>query len=268
MQPSATSIHSKRLAAACRQASGLAIVLSLLCFTSAAQQGQGGSPLPDAPSASAQPQAKADTSKASDKSQPGVLSGSSLFFPNIATKSGPLTPGQKFELFALNSISLSAWIGSAAGAGINQALDSPDGYGQGAEGYGKRFGAAMARNASSQFFGTFLLASALHQDPRFFVRDNLNFGESIKYSIKRVFITQSDSGNQVVNWSGLMGPLMAEGLANVYYPDNYRTVGNTFSRYGYDLGLMAGTNLLRQYWPKINRRLKILPQSQPASSKP
>jgi len=224
--------------------------------------------MPDAPSASAQQQAQADASKPSDKSQSGGLSGSSLLFPNIATQSGSLTPGQKFELFALNSISLSAFIGSAASAGINQALDSPDGYGQGGEGYGKRFGAAMARNASSQFFGTFLLASALREDPRFFVRDDLNFGGSIKYSIQRVFITRSDSGNDVVNWSGLIAPLMSEGLANVYYPDNYRTVGNTFSRYGYDLAWIAGANLLRQYWPKINKKLKLAPQSSSGSAKP
>ena len=64
--------------------------------------------------------------------------------------------------------------------------------------------------------------------------------------------------------------MLAEGLANVYYPDNYQTVGNTFSRYGYDLAAIAGSNLLRQYWPRINRKLKILPQQNtaPPSSKP
>ena len=72
------------------------------------------------------------------------------------------------------------------------------------------------------------------------------------------------------NWSGLIGPLASEGLANSYFPDNYRTVGNTFSRYGYDLSWMAGANLLREYWPKINRKLKILPQqpTSPATSQP
>ena len=125
----------------------------------------------------------------------------------------------------------------------------------------------MARRSSSQLFGTFLLASALHQDPRFFVRSDLNFGGSVRYSIRRVFITRSDSGKHVFNWSGLLGMLLSEGLANAYYPDNYRTAGNTFSRFGYDMLGNAGGNLLRQYWPRINRRLKLVqPQPAPGAS--
>jgi hypothetical protein len=199
-----------------------------------------------------------------------VAAGQSAGFSVTATGTAPLSPGQKFKLFAFNSISLGAIFGSAAGAGFNQAFNSPSGYGQGGEGYGKRFGSSMARNASSEFFGTFLLASALRQDPRFFVRGDLNFGGSVKYAVQRVFVTRSDAGKPVANWSGLLGPLMAEGLANAYFPDDYRTVGNTFSRYGYDLAWSAGSNLLREYWPRISRRLNLVPQkpSPPASSQP
>ena len=57
-----------------------------------------------------------------------------------------------------------------------------------------------------------------------------------------------------------MGMMAAEGLANVYYPDNYRTAGNTFSRVGYDMLGNATGNLLRQYWPHLNRKLKLMPQ--------
>ena len=118
----------------------------------------------------------------------------------------------------------------------------------------------MARRSSSQILGTFLLASALHQDPRFFVRNDLNLGGSIKYAIRRVFVTRGDSGDPEFNWSGLLGMMGSEGLANVYYPDNYRSATNTFSRFGFDMLGNAGGNLLRQYWPRINRRLKLVPQ--------
>ena len=172
MPASATPPTSNRHAVPFRQVSRITAILLLLCMASAAQQQSQPGTTPDAPSASAQQQqAKADKGPQSGGSGFGVLSKNSWFFPNIATTSAPLTTGQKFQLFARNSVSFSAFLGSAASAGINQALDSPDGYGQGAEGYGKRFGSAMARNASSQFFGTFLLASALHQDPRFFVKE-------------------------------------------------------------------------------------------------
>ena len=118
----------------------------------------------------------------------------------------------------------------------------------------------MARAASDNMFGTFLLASALHQDPRFYVKRNLSFKQSFEYAAVRVLITRSDSGVKEVNYSGLIGPLMGEGLANAYYTDENRTVGSTFTRYASDLGRKFGGNLLRQYWPSINRRLRLAPE--------
>lgn len=239
----------------------------MLCLFSAAQQQDQAGARPDAPSASktqAEPQA-------SNPMQSGtgfvrLVAKKSIVFPNLATGTAPLSPEQKFKLFVNNSVSLSAFAAAGLSAGVRQAYNSPAGYGQGAEGYGKRFGAAMARKSSSQFFGTFVLASALHQDPRFFVRSDLDFGGSVKYAIRRVFVARSDSGRQVFNSSGLLGMMAAEGLANVYYPDTYRTAGNTFSRFGYDLMGNAAGNLLRQYWPHINRKLKLVPQqSTPAT---
>jgi hypothetical protein len=216
----------------------------VLCFAAAvqAQQPTSTPPTPDAPS----------TTQARRKPPAGffsTLNHKSIFFPDIATNEGRLSTGDKFKLFVDNSASLSALVGAAATAGIDQADDTPRGYGQGGEAYAKRFGANMARNASSNFFGTFLLASMLHQDPRFFPQADPTFGGSIKYAVTRVVVTRNDDGNDVANWSGLLGPLMAEGLANAYWPDRDRTVGQTFGRYGIDLASRAGFNFLRNYWP-------------------
>jgi len=82
----------------------------------------------------------------------------------------------------------------------------------------------------------------------------------VEYSAKRVVFTRSDSGEKEINYSGLIGPLMGEGLANAYYPDENRTVGSTFTRYATDLGWKFGGNLLRQYWPSINRKLRLVPE--------
>lgn len=244
------------------------LTLSVLCQFSVAQQQSQSGGTPDAPSASQQQQGKTQGNNAMQMSAGFVslLAKKSIVFPDLATNIGPLSPPEKFKLAVNNSVSLSAFVASGMSAGINQAYDTPAGYGSGAEGFWKRYGAAMARRSSSQIFGTFLLASALHQDPRFFVRNDLNLGGSIKYSIRRVFITRSDSGDRVFNWSGLLGMLTAEGLANVYYPDTYQSAGNTFSRFGYDMLGNAGGNLLRQYWPRINRKLKLVPA--PASGLP
>jgi hypothetical protein len=221
--------------------------------------------VPDAPAQSQPP----DTTPKPNAIQSGValfqlLRAKSLVFPDLATDQGPMTSWQKFKLAANNSVSLSTMGEALIGSAYNQATDRPSGYHQGLEGYGKRVGSGLARSASDNLFGTFLLASALHQDPRFFVKRNLSFKESAKYAAVRLVYTSSDSGERVINYSGLIGPLMAEGLANAYYPDENRTAGSTLTRYASDLAWRYAGNLLRQYWPSINRRLRIAPDAPPA----
>jgi len=93
------------------------------------------------------------------------------------------------------------------GSAFGQSRTSPGGYGQELGGYGKRLGADMARAASYQVFGTCLLASTTHEDPRFYVKKQLGFRESLKYAAVRLVITRNDSGAPAVNYSGLLAPL-------------------------------------------------------------
>jgi hypothetical protein len=231
-----------------------------LCAGSVAQQSQSGG-LPDAPSASAQSQT---AQQPANKLQSGMvflqlLERKSLVFPDLATNTGPLDPWQKFKLAANSSVSLATGGSELIGSAFGQAINSPAQYGQGAEGYGKRFGAGMARAASQNLFGTFLLASALHEDPRFYVKKGLSFKASVKYAAVRVAITRSDSGDRVVNYSGLLGPLAGETLAETYCPAGNRGISHVVARYASDLGWKFGGNVVRQYWSKINKKVRLLP---------
>lgn len=243
---------------------GVYLCLALLMFCPAvaalAQETQTPPKSPDAASAG---QAG---SSAPRRSRPVALferlDKKSIVFPDIVADSSRMSTGQKFKLFVDDSISLHTLVESCLGAAISQAADSPHGYGQGAEGYAKRFGSSVASGASSNFFGTFLLASALHQDPRFFPERDPTFGRSVKYSVQRLFVTRNDEGRDVANWSGLMGPLLSEGLANAYWPEQERTASQTFQRYGIDLGVRLGENVLREYWPVFLRKVRGSPRPQ------
>jgi hypothetical protein len=209
---------------------------------------------PDAPSSSQTP----DKLSTADQVQNALLQPMTLYnflqaksivFPDIAVNDKTLSTGQKFKLFVDNSISVHTVTWAVLGSAVGQADDSPTGFGQGWDAYAKRFGSSMARQSSSEFFGTFILASALHQDPRFYSEIRPSFFHAAKYSIQRVFIMRNDNGRDGIAWSRLIGPAMAEGLANVYWPEQNRTVGDTFFRYGLDLATRAGGNMLREYWP-------------------
>jgi hypothetical protein len=208
---------------------------------------------PDAPSATQSAKKNPLTNPATGFVQ--LLERKSFAFPDIATDQRKFGPEQKFKLFVNNSVSPVTIITVAASAGWNQALDSPEGYGQGAEGYGKRFGSSMARVASANFFGTFVLASVLREDPRFYVKKDLSFGAAVKYSLVRVLVTRTDSGKNTLNVSGLVGPLGAEMLANTYFPAGNRSTGDALVRFGYDMVWKAAGNMMKQYWPTINKRL-------------
>lgn len=184
-----------------------------------------------------------------------MLQKKSIVFPDIATSDRRLSSGQKFQLFVDNSGSVHSISWAVLGAAFGQAYNSPTGFEQGWDAYAKRFGASMARSASNEFFGTFVISSALHLDPRFYPEVNPTFGHAMKYSVQHVFVMRNDEGRDVVAWSRLVGPLMAEGLANVYWPERNRTVGDTFFRYGVDLATRAGGNMLREYWPVVFKKM-------------
>src|SRR5213082_1682252 len=198
-----------------------------------------------------------------------VLERRSIFFPDIATSAGPLSVKQKFELFADQSIAPSRLLSSAAGAGIGQAQNSLAAYGQGMAGYGKRFGTSMATAASTNFFGTFVISSALHRDPRYFVTLHGGFGHRVGYALSRIVVARTDEGKDAANWAGMLGPLLAES----YLPVEEQTAGRTFQRYGIRIGLYTASNALREYWPTIFRSLRIskiapAPKSNPAPTTP
>lgn len=184
-----------------------------------------------------------------------LLQKKSIVFPDIAYSTERLSTGQKFELFVDNSVSVNAFTWSLLGSAVGQADNSPTGWEQGWDAYGKRFGSSMARGASTEFFGTFVLASVVHEDPRFYAEINPPFFHAVKYSLQRVFVSRNDDGREIMSWSKLGGPMLAEVLANVYYPDRNRTVGDTFLRYGLDLASRAGGNMFREYWPILLKKM-------------
>jgi hypothetical protein len=213
--------------------------------------------LPEAPTPKQQPAEPAEKKGGFTKETVEILSQRSYFFPDLAHTRKPLNSGEKFLLAAGESIAPAGLIVSAVSAGISQARDSWPGYGQGWNGYGKRYGATVAIDASTNMFGTFLLPSMLRQDPRYFVLARGTFSQRVAHALKRVVITPTDTGGRAVNISGLLGPLGAQGLANTYLPDAERTAGQTFERYAIEMGIIAGGNVLKEFWPLIFKTLRI-----------
>ena len=166
---------------------------------------------------------------------------------NPAVPFHPLTSQDKFVLFVHGAADPSNLLVAATNAGIEQAADIFPGYGQGAEGYGKRFGASLADQASNSLFKNFAFPVLLREDPRYFRKGQGTIKQRFGYAISRVFVTRRDSGTTGFNFSRVLGSLASSALANTYYPASDRGVGSTFARVGIAFGTDSALNVISEF---------------------
>jgi hypothetical protein len=164
-----------------------------------------------------------------------------------------LNAGQKFGL-ATQYIDPYTFVFVAAEAGINQASNSPREYGQGAEGFGKRYGAEFADGLTNSIFTTGVYPSLLRQDPRYYRRGSGAFFNRAVYAASRVLVTRQDSQRQAFNFSEILGNLTSASIAITYYPASQRDFSDVGQRAGVQLGFDAGFNLLKEFYPDIQRK--------------
>lgn len=203
-----------------------------------------------------------------------------LFFtlPNFLTLENagqvpPLTAKEKFKVVARGSFDYVQfpWYGFLSG--ISQWEDSEPGYGQGAEGYAKRFGASFADGTIENFFTGAILPSALHQDPRYFQLGHGSFMHRTLYAMSRNLITRTDSGKNEFNFSEVVGGALAAGISTYsYHPKSHvfstpnppyyrfvasdRTLDNTLSVWATQYGYDTLTLVVKEFWPDIRRKVR------------
>jgi hypothetical protein len=133
-------------------------------------------------------------------------------------------------------------------------------YGQGAEGYAKRFGADYADTVTGIFIGGAILPSLLKQDPRYFYKGTGSAESRALYAISMSVIAKGDNGRWQPGYSNILGALAAGGISNIYYPADDRNGAElTFVNAAIGIASNAATNLLqefviRKFTPKLPGR--------------
>jgi len=186
------------------------------------------------------------------------------FYVSYARDAFPLNSKQKFELAWKMTIDPVTIILTAATAGIEQARNDFSGYGQGAQGYAKRFGAAYADAAIGTFVGSAILPSLLKQDPRYFYKGTGSTRSRILYAIANLVVRKGDNKRWQPNYSNIFGSLAAGGISNLYYPAKDRGVGLTFENAFIGFGVGAVVNLAQEF--VIRRLTPNVPDYDPAQS--
>jgi hypothetical protein len=140
----------------------------------------------------------------------------------------------------------------ATAAGYEQAVNGSPNYGTNIGAYGQRMGAAAIRDASQAIFSDSIMASVLHEDPRYYVMGNRRNGfVRATYAISRVFITRADDGAATPNYALFAGYAGAAALENAYYPSDNRGATETAKSFGGSIGGAALSNVVREFLPDI-----------------
>lgn len=175
------------------------------------------------------------------------------FYVVYEPHAAPLNTKQKFELAWKSTFDPVTFVLVGASAGIQQATDQFGGYGQGAAGYGKRYGATYGDLITGTFIGGAILPSLLKQDPRYFYKGTGTTRSRFLYALANSVICKGDNGRWQPNYSNILGSLAAGGISNLYYPpDDRNGVGLTFENALIGIGTTAAANVLQEFLiPKL-----------------
>jgi hypothetical protein len=170
------------------------------------------------------------------------------FYVTYDPQPAPLTTRLKFELAWKSTIDPVSFGITGIIAGFEQADNTFAGYGQGAQGYGKRFGAAFADSVTGTFIGGAILPSLLKQDPRYFYKGTGTVKERTLYAMANAFICKGDNGRWQPNYSSVGGNLASAGISNLYYPAADRNgPGLTFENAFIGIGANAFSNIIQEF---------------------
>ncbi len=260
-----------------RQLCSLAIFGILVCVCQAAGYAQEVG-LPDAPDA-AQTHPQADggsitvtatqsevaAAEVAQEEKQRVLGVVPNFYVVYSPHPTPLSAGQKYHLAWRSTVDPFTFLASGLSAGIEQANGSFSGYGQGATGYAKRYGASFADGAISTFLGGAILPGVFRQDPRYYYQGTGSTASRARHAVASVFVCRGDNGRREFNYSSILGNLASAGISNAYYPTSDRHgAGLTFQNLGTGTAFGMFGALMQEFvvphlTPHLPRRTSALP---------
>ena len=140
-------------------------------------------------------------------------------------------------------------------AAYNMARDSTPQFHQGGAGFARYFWHSAVDQTSENYMVEFIFPTVTREDARYYTLGHGGFLKRTGYALSRAVITRTNSGKETFNISEVVGAGAAAGISNLYYPRPQRTLGNTGSQWGLDVGIDAGVFVFREFWPDINRHV-------------
>ena len=183
------------------------------------------------------------------------------FYVSYIPDAAPLNTRQKFELSWKSRLDPVRFAVAGMVAGIQHARDVHPGFGDGVEGYAKRYAANYANGMTRSLITQVLLPSLFKQDPRYFYKGTGSTKSRIGYAVSRAVVKKGDNGRWQPNYSGVLGSLASGAISNLYYPAEERKgVQLTLENTALGLGGAALGHLAQEFlFKRLTSRGKSAP---------
>lgn len=179
--------------------------------------------------------------------------------PNYRTVEGsapftPITSRRKLTIAWKDTMNPPSYVMGGLFSTVAQINNTHPSFGQGVKGFSQRYVTAVADQNVGNMLTEGFLPTLFHDDPRYFRSGRGGIWSRTGYALSRVLVTRSDRGNWRFNTSELLGTGMAASLGNLYYPDS-RSGAATLERMSLQIGTDAFSNILKEFWPDVKRKL-------------
>ena len=166
-----------------------------------------------------------------------------------------ISAGRKMTIAAKDSFDWPVFPTAALFATLYQLEDQNPSFGQGMQGYAKRFAGAYGDQMIGNMMTEGIVPALLHEDPRYFRLGRGPMRHRLGYALTRIFVTRMDSGRNSFNFAEVLGNSAAVAVSNAWYPDT-RTASDNAEKLAIQLATDAFSNVLKEIWPDVKRRLQ------------
>jgi hypothetical protein len=169
----------------------------------------------------------------------------------------PLTSQQKGYLAVRDVIDPFNLVTIVGYSGIVVASNAHTAYGPGMRGFGRLTGYSMVEDMQGEFFGTYVIPSLAHQDPRYYRIPGRPFPRRLLHAISHTVVTRHDDGSYMPNYATLLTyPISAE-MTNLYVPGVQTDSASTAKRVALGLSTDPVGQIIAEFLPDVARRIHI-----------
>jgi hypothetical protein len=165
----------------------------------------------------------------------------------------PLTAKERWDRYLRDAFWSPGVFFRAAGPALGAQMNNePPQWGQGMEGYSKRFANRFGRFALEESYEA-AGAALLQHEVRYIRSKRSGFLPRAAHALTADFVTYDRSGRRTPHFARVGSVIAAEFTGNLWMPNGYRDASTAMRGVGVELGVGSAFNLIREFAPELKR---------------